>query len=316
VPHGVTVSTWAPPPWVPLAPSSVTAVAGGGQASVSWVHNHDNCCTAHRIITYAGGAWTGMTMTVGSVETAIITGLTNGTAYTFTVTAGNQFGWSPESAPSNAVTPLDHTVTAVANGTVINGILLRVLVLTGAATAASQTGATVSAHGPSGQYVQAAIVTTATGSMVYGAMWDYPAAAYTANATAATTFVDDVNDTVNNMQYGTCRTTSATGTPGSVTVGASSTVTLGGIALAEILPAGTITADASAPAVAQDFNATAVTTASFTPPGGALVVALVSSNGGAGVIGMTVSSTGHSWAELNSMHVSGWDYCGIWISQY
>ena len=37
--------------------------------------------------------------------TCEVTGLTNGTRYTFTVKALNGAGWSAESAPSNAVTP-------------------------------------------------------------------------------------------------------------------------------------------------------------------------------------------------------------------
>ena len=40
-----------------------------------------------------------------STLTCEVTGLTNGTTYTFTVKALNGAGWSAESAPSNAVTP-------------------------------------------------------------------------------------------------------------------------------------------------------------------------------------------------------------------
>ena len=53
-------------------------------------------------------------MCLVSVTTCEITGLTNGTAYTFTVRALSAAGWSATSAPSNAVTP-----RAVARPTIV-----------------------------------------------------------------------------------------------------------------------------------------------------------------------------------------------------
>jgi len=88
---------------VPGAPTIGTATAGNAQATVSFTPPASN----------GGSLITGYTVTsnpdgktvTGSASPITITGLTNGTAYTFIVTATNAGGSSAPSASSNSVTP-------------------------------------------------------------------------------------------------------------------------------------------------------------------------------------------------------------------
>jgi len=88
---------------VPGAPTAVLAVAGNGSALVSWSAPAST----------GGAAISGYTVTAspgGRTCTAVglsctVTGLTNGTGYTFTVTATNSAGTGPGSTPSASVAP-------------------------------------------------------------------------------------------------------------------------------------------------------------------------------------------------------------------
>ncbi len=91
-------------PVVPGAPTIGTAVAGDTQAAVAFTTPGNN----------GGASITGYTVTVSPADVApvngasspiVVTGLTNGQAYTFTVTADNAAGTGAASPASNSVTP-------------------------------------------------------------------------------------------------------------------------------------------------------------------------------------------------------------------
>ncbi|KQO18347.1 hypothetical protein ASF12_06945 [Paenibacillus sp. Leaf72] len=102
------------PATVATAPTNVTAAAGNGQATVSFTAPADNggsLITAYQITVSPGNA----TVT-GTASPITITGLTNGTSYTFTVKALNAAGESMASTASNAVTPFTTTSNSGSGG--------------------------------------------------------------------------------------------------------------------------------------------------------------------------------------------------------
>ena len=92
-------------PDVPGAPTGVTAQAGDRSATLSWSapsSNGGSPITGYRISISPTAS--GATISVNGT-TASIGGLTNGTTYTFRVSALNAVGTGAASAPSAAVTP-------------------------------------------------------------------------------------------------------------------------------------------------------------------------------------------------------------------
>jgi len=98
-----TASNAVTPLTVPGAPTAVTATAGDTQASVAFTAPASDGGAA--ITSYTVTDNSGEIIATGSASPITVTGLTNGTEYTFTVTATNSVGTSSASATSNAVTP-------------------------------------------------------------------------------------------------------------------------------------------------------------------------------------------------------------------
>jgi putative cell wall-binding protein len=88
----------------PGAPTGVSATAGDRRATVSWTAPASNGASISSYTVTSSPE--GRTATVaGTVRSATVTGLTNGTAYTFTVKATNSRGTGPSSAASGAIRP-------------------------------------------------------------------------------------------------------------------------------------------------------------------------------------------------------------------
>ena len=108
-----TASASVTPATVPNAPTNITGVAGNTQVTVSWtppIIDGGSSITGY-IITSAPG--TIQATVSGNVTTGIVTGLTNGTSYTFTVAAVNSVNTGPSSTASASIAPVSTTTPTV-----------------------------------------------------------------------------------------------------------------------------------------------------------------------------------------------------------
>ena len=91
-------------PAVPGAPGGVSATAGAGRATVAFTAPGSDGGSA--ITTYTATARPGRATATCTASPCTVTGLDNGTSYTFTVRAANAIGDSAESVASAPVTPV------------------------------------------------------------------------------------------------------------------------------------------------------------------------------------------------------------------
>ncbi len=102
-----TPSNLVTPLGAPGPPSAVTATGGDGQATVNWTApaaNGGSPVTGY-VVTPFIGAVAQTSTNVGNATSTTVSGLVNGTTYTFRVAAKNALGTGAQSAASNAVTP-------------------------------------------------------------------------------------------------------------------------------------------------------------------------------------------------------------------
>jgi hypothetical protein len=98
----------AKPATLPGAPTGLSGQAGNRSVKLSWLAPGNlggRHITGYQVIPYAGGVARPAVTFNSAATNQNVTGLVNGTAYTFTVAAINAAGTGPPTPPSAALTP-------------------------------------------------------------------------------------------------------------------------------------------------------------------------------------------------------------------
>jgi hypothetical protein len=107
-PNGTGAFTATTVPIVPGKPTNLVAVAGNATVSLTWTapDNGGSAITGYTMTETEAGLGP-VTCSMTGATSCTVGGLTNGTEYTFTVTATNAVGTGPASDPSNKVNPVN-----------------------------------------------------------------------------------------------------------------------------------------------------------------------------------------------------------------
>ena len=145
-------SSPATPATVPGPPTGPEATAGDGQATVSWTAPaSDGGATVSSYTVSASPGGASCTWSSGPLE-CTVSGLTNGTPYTFAVTATNTVGTGAASSPSSPATPatVAPTTTSGASGATTTTTTTTTTTATATPTASTAPVTTTTAPSASG----------------------------------------------------------------------------------------------------------------------------------------------------------------------
>lgn len=210
------------------------------------------------------------------------------------------------------------TVTATVSGAeATNYTGLAVQVLNNASY--TQNGAT--ANSIVATTPQLAITPHSTGSMIYGAVTTGVSSAGFSSLDANTTSLMNAPQTgAGAWTVGAYRSTALTSTTTSTTYGFGAPTESAGtiaVALMEILASGgTLAIDASSPAAVTTTSSLSVATASFSPPGAAVLAACVSTpwaNTGVVNVAVTDSASAYTWTQRAGAVTNGATLSSVWV---
>ncbi|MCX7512933.1 fibronectin type III domain-containing protein [Frateuria hangzhouensis] len=191
---------------VPRAPTSVTAVGADAQATVTFAAPASDggaAITGYTVTSIPGGITAS-----GAASPILVSGLTNGTSYAFTVAATNSAGTGNASVASNVVMPAPPLAVAAVNATVPYAAAATPVTLAITGTATSVAIGTPPSHGTA----------VASGTTIsYQPAAGYAGAdsfTYTASDGITTTSAATVSITVSNASVSLDAATLANGTGG------------------------------------------------------------------------------------------------------